>query len=184
MNIIMCIDDGGGIMFNRRRQSQDRALRGRVVEMSRGARLRMSPYTARQFRRDFVENMAVSEGFLQEAQDGDYCFVEDQDPRPYEDAAEHLIIYRWNRNYPRDTQLPLDLAKWHLVQSTDFEGSSHENITEEVYVREPVPEETEASPNTAEQETIPEDGTAGRVERAADDEQPLEQEEAASRCIE
>ena len=37
--VIACFDDTGGMMFNRRRQSQDRVLRERIVEMTGDASL-------------------------------------------------------------------------------------------------------------------------------------------------
>lgn len=135
MILIACVDDKGGILFNHRRQSQDRILRDRVKAMTAASTLYMSPYTARQFGGDLPENAVVSDNFLDEAGDGDYCFVEDADPAPYEDRAEKIVLYRWNRDYPRDTLFPIDMDMWNRESSQEFEGSSHDDITEEVYVR-------------------------------------------------
>lgn len=135
MIVIVCIDDGGGMMFNHRRQSQDRILRGRIAEETKDSRLLMDPYTARQFRDNLPQNAVVSEDFLEEAHEGDYCFVEDKDISPYEDKIEKIIVYRWNRDYPRDAVFPVDLSGWQLESTEDFEGSSHDEITREVYVR-------------------------------------------------
>lgn len=133
MHVIVCLDNRNGMMFNHRRQSQDRVLRERVAELSAGANLFMDAYTARQFRQDLPENAIVSEEFLSEAGAGDYCFVEDQDICAHLDRIETLIVFRWNRDYPGDTYLPITLDDWILLSTLDFEGSSHEEITQEVY---------------------------------------------------
>lgn len=43
MIVLICVDDNGGVMFNHRRQSQDRVLRCRVLEKSKGHELWMRP---------------------------------------------------------------------------------------------------------------------------------------------
>lgn len=134
MTAIVCVDRNNGTMFNHRRQSQDRAVRARIAEETRGARLFMSPYSALQFRNGLPGNAAVSENFLDEAGADDYCFVEDADLRPYLDRVDELILYRWNRVYPADRELPADLHAWDLTYAEDFPGFSHGDITEERYM--------------------------------------------------
>ena len=36
MILIVCVDDHNGMMFNHRRQSQDRILRGDILELTEG----------------------------------------------------------------------------------------------------------------------------------------------------
>ncbi|MBR4211557.1 MAG: ribonuclease Z [Oscillibacter sp.] len=138
MNIIAVIDDGGGLMFNRRRQSQDRILRERILRLSDGARLWMNAYTRKQFDDIDPERVSVDEDFLQKAADGDYCFVENVPVLPVLDRVERLFLFRWNRAYPSDLKFDLDLSApgWNLLETDEFPGYSHEKITEEVYVRE------------------------------------------------
>lgn len=135
MNVIICMDDDGGILFNRRRQSQDSALRAHVAELTAGRTLWMNAYSARQFGENLPVNAVVAEDFLVQARDGDYCFVENTDLGPVLDRIESLTVYRWNRDYPHDTLLPADLGDWILVSSSSFPGSSHDEITQEVYIR-------------------------------------------------
>ena len=135
MTLVACIDEGGGMLFNHRRQSQDRVMRQRIAQMSRGARLLMSPYTARQFGLDLPSNAVICENLLGEALPADFCFVEDTDPAALESLADKIVLYRWNRAYPRDTLFPIDLEQWTQVHSERFQGSSHDDITEEVYIR-------------------------------------------------
>lgn len=135
MKAIVCIDDGGGMMFNHRRQSRDLEVRRRVCSLTEHAALRLDAYSARQFAGDLPGNAIVSEDFLDEAGSGDYCFVEDRDLLPYLDQVEELIVFRWNRDYPRDQLLPVDLSAWKLAAAEDFAGHSHEQITQEVYCK-------------------------------------------------
>ena len=138
MNIITVIDDGGGLMFNHRRQSQDRALRERVLALSDGSRLWMNAYTRRQFADTESGSISVDEDFLQKAPDGDFCFVENVPLLPVVERVERVILFRWNRAYPSDVKLDLDLSAppWNLAETVEFPGFSHEKITQEVYVRE------------------------------------------------
>lgn len=130
---IICIDDKGGMMFNRRRQSKDSVLRGRVLDMAAGSKLLMNAYSAGQFEEENTI-ITISEDFLNEAAEGEFCFTEDQPLLPHKDRIEKLIVYKWNRSYPGDLMSDIDLSAWTLTQSTDFEGSSHEKITEEIYL--------------------------------------------------
>ena len=44
MIVIACLDDNGGMMFNHRRQSQDRVLRAHIAALVGDARLWMNHY--------------------------------------------------------------------------------------------------------------------------------------------
>ena len=131
MNIIICVDDNMGMMFNNRRQSQDRALRERILEITKGKNLYMNGYSASQFTEG--SNIIVDENFLDKAQQGDFCFVENSDIRDYNSKIEKLIIYKWNRNYPSDFQFQLTLDDFCLESTFEFQGYSHKVITEEIW---------------------------------------------------
>jgi dihydrofolate reductase len=50
--------------------------------------------------------------------------------------VDEVYLYKWNRKYPSDVKFPKDMLNdFKLEGSTDFEGNSHEKITEERYVR-------------------------------------------------
>lgn len=140
MNIIVCVDDNNGMLFNHRRQSQDRVLRQRVLNLALNSRLLMNAYSCKQFAQDADEadcaGITVSEDFLAEALPGDFCFVETDALEPVKDKIEKLIIYRWNRKYPADFRFDLNVEEGFQMTSTEeFTGSSHEKITEEIYVK-------------------------------------------------
>ena len=133
MILIVCVDDAGGLGFNRRRQSQDRALRARMLR--KWGRLWMNAYSAGQFAKE--DPVTADEDFLEKAGPGDACFAEGPAAAEALDRAEKLILYRWNRKYPADCHFPLDLEArgWRLEETAEFAGSSHETRPEEVYVR-------------------------------------------------
>jgi hypothetical protein len=132
MKLIFCLDDKGGMMFNKRRQSQDKELRKRILETLNGKPLIMSPYSSKQF----VEggNLIISDAPQSETKHGVY-FVEDL-PYFLSDVDE-ITVYKWNRHYPSDVKFGIDLSKEGFILDTvyEFEGSSHEKITEEKYKR-------------------------------------------------
>ena len=45
MIVICVIDDHGGMLFNHRRQSQDRILRARILQRTKGKKLWMNAYS-------------------------------------------------------------------------------------------------------------------------------------------
>lgn len=135
MIIILCVDDNNGMMFNRRRQSQDRVLREDLLKLVGTGRLRMNAYSKKQFTDFGAAQAVIGEDYLDQAENGDFCFVEDKEVRPYEDQAERIILYRWNRVYPADFYFTLDLQGWTLEEMVEFAGSSHEKITREMYRR-------------------------------------------------
>lgn len=133
MTLILCLDDNDGMLFNGRRQSADSVLCRHVEEFAGEGRLLMNAYSAKLFSSDKV---TVSEAPIQDAVDGDCCFIENLDVTPYLKNAERLLIYRWNRIYPSDVKFPADgRLGWKLRNSVEFSGSSHDRITQEVYVR-------------------------------------------------
>lgn len=133
MIIIACVDDDLGMMFNHRRQSQDQLLRERIAKLTTGSKLWMNHYSQRQFSTMDIEQLNTDEAFLNEAANGDYCFVENVDLLPYEKWIEKIILFRWNRKYPSDKKFDIPMNGWQITSSTDFVGKSHEKITEEVY---------------------------------------------------
>lgn len=133
MILIACIDDRGGMLFNRRRQSQDRLLRQDLLEEAAGRPLWMNAYSLRQFG-PAPGNIRVAEDFAARAGEGEFCFFEDVDPVPWLEKAEAVILYRWNRRYPADRYFPQPLAGRSVKRREEFAGSSHDCITKEILV--------------------------------------------------
>lgn len=138
MIIIQCVDNRNGTFFNRRRQSQDRLLRSRILSELHDRRLWMNAYSLRQFQKELPleVRLSVDEDFLTKAGTGEVCFVEGLPLLPWLDRIEQVILYRWNRDYPADTylDLALDAPPWSLAAREDFPGFSHPMLTKEVYI--------------------------------------------------
>lgn len=136
MILIAVVDDNYGMMFNKRRQSQDRILRERILELIIPGRcLWMNSYTKKQFTEtiDRVQ-ICVDDNFLEKAPSGDFCFVENESISFYEDKIEKIVLFHWNRKYPADFYFDISLDnKWKFIMSEEFTGYSHEKITMEVY---------------------------------------------------
>ena len=135
MIAIVCIDDNGGMMFNNRRQSRDSILIDKIAEITKGSKLWLNKYSYSLFEDKNMSNINVDESFVLEAANGEYCFVENVSLKGYEKWIEKLIVFKWNRIYPKDFEFELDLSEWKLAESSEFKGSSHDKITMEVYAR-------------------------------------------------
>lgn len=132
MNIIVCLDDKNGMLFNGRRQSSDHVVCQRMIEHIKDNSLWMNSYSAKLFS-GFSDRIIVSDTFLEQCSDKEWCFVENEELTPYLHKARQLLIYRWNRVYPRDVLFPdIELPKPFSI--FEFAGSSHEMITEELYI--------------------------------------------------
>jgi hypothetical protein len=135
MHIIVCLDDKNGMMFNRRRQSSDRILRCRMMDLVGDGVLRMNTYSAQQFSNE--DNIYAGDDFIDQAADTDYCFVENAKDLPPVSLIHSLTVYRWNCAYPADVRFPAAYFENDMkcICRSDFEGSSHKTITEETYRR-------------------------------------------------
>ena len=138
MKVIVCVDDCGGMMFNHRRQSQDRVLKEDILNNLNGSRLWMNAYSAKMFLQEENPLITVDEDFLQKAQEEDFCFVENLPLSAMEEKISEVILYHWNRKYPSDQFFDLDLSEhWMRRETVEFPGSSHEKITKESYLKCP-----------------------------------------------
>ena len=137
MVLCVAVDDKMGMTFNRRRQSKDALLRKKLLEISKGHRLYMNNYSAKQFENVSDYNIVVDDEMLDKACDDDFCFVEDLPLKGYEQLINKIFIFRWNRLYPADMffDISLDDNNWILDSAIEFEGNSHKNITMEKWIR-------------------------------------------------
>ena len=127
MNIIVCVDENMGMLFNKRRQSKD----SKVLEDISGTTecLWIHPFSKKMFEEEQGKiEIMIDDKFLEKALPGQYCFVENQELMLYSNTIEQIVLYCWNRKYPSDFKLDLDLSKWDVQSVTEFKGSSHEKI--------------------------------------------------------
>lgn len=136
MNIIICLDDKNGMLFNNRRQSSDVLLRAKVFELVGDGKLYMNEYSKRQFVEP-KDNIVVSNSFLSVAGKDDFCFVENSKFYDCIDKINLLVIFRWNRVYPSDVKFDTKLLNSFKKGDTiEFKGNSHDKISLEVYTRD------------------------------------------------
>ena len=130
MKVIICIDDNKGILYNKRRQSRDAKVLEDIVSLT-------NEVWIDSFSEKLFEGMNIkaniSDTLLEDTPKEAYCFIEDKNLKSHEHSIEQLIIYKWNRSYPSDFKLDLDLNNWKLVEAVDFTGNSHDKITREIY---------------------------------------------------
>ena len=138
MNVIICADDNMGMLFNHRRQSRDKKVTEDMLQMADV--LWLHPFSEKLFQEEEIQTLCkkgrkqilVDENFLQKALPGQYCFVENHELVPYVNAIEQVVLYSWNRRYPSDFKLDLDLTQWTVQSVTEFVGNSHEKITKTI----------------------------------------------------
>lgn len=132
MILSVCVDDKGGMLFNRRRQSRDRRQQEDLVRWCTGRKLWVNSYSAPLFE---GAQICVAEDFLEQAGAGEICFAENQPVAAFAEKIEAVVLYRWNRTYPADLWFDLDMTDFTLAETTEFSGLSHETITREIYER-------------------------------------------------
>ena len=162
--IAVCVDGRNGMLFNGRRQSQDMAQREDLLEFCGERRLWLSPYSAPLFP---AERVQAAEDFLDQAEEGEICFVEDRPLAEEADRIEAAVLYHWNRAYPADVHLDLDLTAFELTERSEFAGNSHEKITREIYRRKVQEPEEDLEPEEAGTETAEEAGAPAATEEVS-----------------
>ena len=121
MNIIICLDDRNGMMFNKRRQSRDKKVIQDMRELCVESHLWTSDYSGLLFE---MKDVYVTDNFLEHAAEDDYCFIESIDPNEIEVPINKIVVYRWNRIYPADLYCTLDFSNYKLIDEKEFPGSS------------------------------------------------------------
>lgn len=129
MNILLCLDDNNGMLFNNRRQSRDSEVINRIYEISKGKRLLIHSFS----RSLFEDNCTIDDNLLNTATEDDFCFVENLMLSTHINSINYLYIFRWNRSYPYDMITDVDFNNFTLINTEEFTGSSHDKITLEVY---------------------------------------------------
>jgi len=108
-----------GILFNNRRQSRDRRIIEDIIKET-GGNIFMDDYSLPMF----LEYKEISDNY----------FAERNCPK----LPEMVTVYNWNRKYPADVYLPIDLTQYELLEETEFPGYSHEKITKQFYKRKDI----------------------------------------------
>ena len=131
--LIACVDDGMGMLFNKRRVSRDDTVIKRIIEIADNKRIWMSQYSYPLFENVKTENIVADDSCFDKASSDEYCFIENLSMTNHKDKIDKIILFRWNRSYPSDMKFDIDLNEWKMNSSEEFAGNSHECITMEVY---------------------------------------------------
>ncbi len=133
MTLIVCFDMRRGVTFFGKRQSADAKVKNRIIEIADGKPIYMTEYSASLFKNTDAEVRIVSD--IGSAPEDAAVFAESAELSAFRGRVTRFVIYRWNKLYPRDGSAdfyPFDEGMW-LVSMTDFNGSSHERVTEEIW---------------------------------------------------
>ena len=120
-----------GLLFNNRRVSRDKLLIEDVIKETKDRTLYINEFSTDLFE----DNIIIDDEFLIKAKEDEYCFVENVLLKSYEDKIQSLIVYKWNRDYPSDFKLDIDISMWKLIRQEEFSGNSHLVITKEEYIK-------------------------------------------------
>lgn len=132
MEIIICLDDNNGMLFNNRRQSRDSKVLLDIKNSLNGS-LTIFPFSEK-----LVSSAEIPYEIMSgSASENTVLFVEDRGIKEFLPVTNKITVYRWNRVYPADMSLDIVLSAegFRITQTVDFEGTSHEKITKEVYER-------------------------------------------------
>ena len=136
MKIIACIDDNNGMLFGGRRQSRDKLLIADIISnLNDGESLCVFDYSVSLFA-NFSDRIKIISD-IEQAEQNSAVFIEKEKISLFEQYADTIVIYKWNKVYPADFWFDVDLnnGNWTLSGSYEFEGNSHKKITREVYTR-------------------------------------------------
>lgn len=135
MKVIIFLDDRNGMLFNKRRQSRDQAVTDEICMLCQGKVLWMNDYSYPVYGNLKGVEIKCCQDFIQKAGTGEYALVETDDLKTHAENIEELLVFRWNRSYPSDKKLGLDLSEWQCAEEKEFPGNSHEKITLEKYIK-------------------------------------------------
>ena len=135
MTVIVCLSDDGGMTFNKRRQSRDAAVTADIAKLVGDGVLFISDFSLNLFSDSSLSVIASSDP-LSVAADDDFAFLEDRGASQYAEKIKKLVIYKWNRKYPTDFKFDIEpaLFGFHIAETVEFSGKSHEKITREIWV--------------------------------------------------
>ena len=133
MTVVCCIENNMGISFGGRRVSRDVMVCSDLLQLCQGHTLYMAPTSVKLFAGLTGEEIISISETIPECNE-DFYFYEGG-PQDQFLLADRIILYKWNRDYPSDLKLELDLSKYDLKETYEFPGNSHDLITRKIYER-------------------------------------------------
>lgn len=133
MNVILCLDDNKGLLFNNRRQSRDKAVSEDIFNSLNGEKLTVTSFSEKLFS-DYADRIIVEENPFGKDGVSDF-FSENLSLQPIMTKVDKITVYNWNRVYPCDFYCDIDFSQLKLLEESEFAGNSHEKITKKVFVK-------------------------------------------------
>ena len=133
MNVILCLDDNKGLLFNNRRQSRDKAVSDDIFNGLNGEKLTVTSFSEKLFS-DYSEKIIVDDNPFGNDK-SKYIFAENLSLQQYINKIDKITVYNWNRVYPCDLYCDIDFSQLELIEETEFAGNSHEKITKQVFAK-------------------------------------------------
>lgn len=132
MTLVVCIDRNGTVLFNNRRVSSDKVVIEDILSMlGRDEELIILPYSVQLFPADKTRVVpTLTEAKVEEG----IFFAECVGLAQLQDWVDKVVIYDWNRVYPKGDSFDFNLDDFHLVGEVDLVGKSHEKISRRVYL--------------------------------------------------
>lgn len=124
MNYIICIDENNGLSFNNRRLSRDQFMLKDMFNTYKF--ISGTNYSLDLFKEYNLENINNNE---------EHYFIEQTMDNFNINNCIKLIIYNWNRSYPSNVKIDIDLTLFNLIEEISFVGKSHKKITRITYIR-------------------------------------------------
>jgi hypothetical protein len=135
MEIIVCLDNNKGMLFNNRRQSRDSKVFEDISTYLRGELL------IDKFSEKLISSTNLPyknfENIVTDCNTHSILFIENRSVKEIISQIDRVIVYWWNRDYPSDFCFDIDLIQegFRSVSVIEFAGSSHEKITKEIFER-------------------------------------------------
>ena len=135
MILIACVDEKNGMLFSGKRQSRDKILMQHIIEKTKNSKLYINSFSKNLFDTYEKDSIIIDDNPIKNINENDYYFIENIQPSIFLDKVNKIILYSWNRHYPADQYFDISLDEWVVESQYDFIGSSHDKITERIYIR-------------------------------------------------
>jgi hypothetical protein len=142
MELLLCLDPKGGMMFNHRRQTFDKVVTDEIVNnvKSVNGTLWISDYSKWLFEDYDVPTKNIADFSVQNSSDTDFVFVEDIDidfdALLSSEQQNQIVFYIWDKVYPADKKTSLDpnnIPGFKLEEKNEINTPVHEPIVKLVW---------------------------------------------------
>jgi hypothetical protein len=135
MTIIFTLDDNNGTQCAGKRQSRDRVVGDKIIALAKNNLHILQEATSFFKNNDMTNVPCTIWSDLWHLPEHAVFFAEHVLPPEVMNAAEKIYVFRWNRQYPSLAKDRVNLDGFRKTVIEEFQGSSHPNITLEMYER-------------------------------------------------